>query len=346
MKMNQLPTWKDIKEFIVTSWKTMVVSMLAVLVIYAGAIWYSLSSQDELSMKQQELAMGEFAQYDLSTDDYEQLKKDEVSFTFYVENDNDTAFMNYNLLKTYLLSPEVLPQIKESLNLTYEVPDFFVLNIGRDTTEAMNISIGTGNYKDNKALANRLYDLFENEELEIFSGKNVYNLTEPAKTQSNGANGNIETSAMQISTANYYVLAALGVVVALVVGIFVALLQNYLKKEYTNTSLIHFKDVDNVVNLSHLHNNDNINEALHHSIIHPRNTGNKLILAQSSQRLDEILNSETSLLVYPSLLDISEDVVFDEVVLLIEKNNTTKSWVNDQKVLLENYSIPVKVILI
>lgn len=342
--MNQLPNWKDVKVFFRTSWKTIMISMIGFLILFASALWYSAASQDDLTAQQQELTLNELGQPGISQETYEKLKKDEVSFSFYVENEDGTAFMNYNLLKNYLLSPEVLPQIKEGLKLTYRVPDFFVINISRDTTEALHISIGTGKHSENMLLAQRLYDMFENKEVEIFEGKGVYTLTEPNKIDVEGIDATTETSELQPATTNYLVFAGLGIIVAFVFGVFVAMLQMLIKKEYTNPSIAHFKEIDKIVNLGHLHQDSTLDEALRHSIVHPQISGNKLILDQSG--LNNLVLDDTRYIFAASLLSIPEEVKFDEVIMIVKGNVTTKNWLKDQQVLLKNYSVPLKIILV
>lgn len=331
------------KVFIKNNWKTILISTGLFLLLYAGALWYTQRSTPELV--ETDASLGEAVLQGLTQEEYIALKEDEVSFSFYVENTDDTAFMNYNLLKNYLLSPQTLSQIKEGLDLEYEVLDYYVINISRDTTQALHINIGTGDYADNIALANRIYSLINEDKLDFFEDKDVYLLTQPKRILTT-EQSNTETSEVQPTSVNYVILGMLGFIISLFLGTVSAVLLSFFKKEYTLTSLAHFKGMEDVINLTHLKESHKQEEYLSYSILNPSPLSSKLVLMQKpSKELKEKLHQE-NIFFAESLLEIAISEKVEEVILVIEKNVTQKKWYHDQQMLLENFNVPIKIILL
>lgn len=342
--MYQLPTIKDLTVFLKNSWKTIVLSMVAFLLLYASALWYTQRTNPDVI--EPDAPLGASVLQGLTQEEYEMLKEDEVSFSFYVENSDDTAFMNYNMLKNYLLSPDIWATIVQGLDLSYEVADYYVLNISRDQTQALHINIGTGDYSENMLLANRLYDMIDNQEIDFFSDKNIYLLTRPKRVLLQEQGTNQESSEVQPDRVNYVLVAVVGVLIAFFFGIVVAIVLSFFKKEFTLTSLAHFNGVDDVVNLTHLKGIEEVDEHLLYSIVSPGNSGRKILLTQSN--LDHLKDKLTThnITMIQSLLDYPAESQIDRIVIVIEKDVTEKKWYNNQRLLLENHDASVKVILL
>lgn len=342
--MEQLPTWTDLKLFMKSSWKKIFSITLLLLLIYVAALSYTVVSQQKIP--NEEISSGEVTLKGITSEEHQALKEDEVSFSFYVENADDTAFMNYNLLKTVLLSPSVLPTLKEGLDLNYDVPDFYIINISRDNTNAMYINIGTGSLDENLLLANRIYEMLENNELSFFEHKNVYLLTKPRKIPLEEQIDNTETSDIKPSSVNYIILGLMGIFLSFIGGIVLTIISSFFKKEFVYTSLAHFRNVNKVINLTHLKDVKDPSEYLLQSILMSSAKGKKLVLTKSRiQELQEELLSQ-NIIVTSSLLEELVKEGIQEVIIIIEKNITEKNWYYNQRILLENYNIPIKVILL
>ena len=343
--MEQLPTWTDIKLFFKASWKTIVAVMFALFLLYGAALGYTVLSQRSLP-NEDEVVSGGVSLKGITKEEYLALKEDEVSFSFYVENADDTPFMNYNLLKTVLLSPTVFPSVTENLSLDYDVPDMYTINISRDNTNAMYMNIGTGNIKDNMKLANRLYTLLEKDELSFFADKKVYLLTKPKKVTLEEQLENAETSDVEPSSVNYILLALVGIIFAFIGGVVISVILSFFKKEFVFTSLVHFKNVNKVIDLSHLKDVEDPSEYLPQVIVQSSIKGEKLVLSQTSltELGSHLKSSEVTLA--SSLLQIQSNHDFKEAIVIIEKNKTEKNWYHNQKILLENYNIPIKIVLL
>lgn len=343
--MDQLPTWNDVKLFFKTSWKTISVTMVAFFLLYGAALWYTVRSQSEIA-SDQEVTSGGVALKGITREEYQALKEDEVTFSFYVENNDDTPFLNYNLLKTVLLSPTVFPEMTKELDLAYEVPDAYVLNISRDNMNVLYLNVGTGNYGENLALANRIYDALDKKELDFLSEKSVYLLNNPRKVPVEEQQETAGTSDIQPSSVNYVLLGILGLFLSFIGGVFIAVLQSFFQKEFALPTIVHFKDAEQVINLNALNKIENRSEYLKYSILHSKYPGRKLVLIQED--VEELIGqlSNENVLVVQSLLNVLSEEKFVEAVMVIKQKQTEKKWYKNQSILLKNYQIPLKIILL
>ena len=68
----------------------------------------------------------------------------------------------------------------------------------------------------------------------------------------------------------------------------------------------------------------------------------KGILPSISQKLKK---ESQSILVSDSILNVDASKTFDEIVLIVSRNNTSKDWFKQQRIQLANYSSQKKIIL-
>ena len=109
--MKNLPTMKETKGFLQDNKKTIIGTALAIVVLYALAIAYTLFTDGKVEeIKEIDPATG--LELQLITDsEYKALLENAVRFDFYVENTEGYAFTSFNLLESVLLSPEVYEMI-------------------------------------------------------------------------------------------------------------------------------------------------------------------------------------------------------------------------------------------
>lgn len=356
--MKNLPTMKETKEFLQDNKKTIVGTALALVILYALAIAYTLFSDDKVEeIKEIDPATG--LELQLITDsEYEALLEDAVRFDFYVENTEGYAFTNFNLLEAVLLSPEVYEAIDSVEPLVAadeieameegDIPANYMIDVDTDNeTSELHITVGTGDEAKNKAIATLLYEAVQDGTIPFFENKSIYLLSEPHVVQLE--KGPELTDETGNSSLLFYLVMGTGVFIGgLLLGMLLAFFRLFFKKEITDVFNYRMSDDDTVLDLSHA-NAAEQETALSHGIQHPAAT-RKLILSEEplAQTMEKRLQQmEGAPYVFAqSVLSADPLLHFDEVILVSRKNGTTKDWYKNQRTLLENYTTPIKIILI
>lgn len=372
--MNNLPTIKDVWSFLKDYKKIIIGTMLACLVLYGLAMTYSIYSSSKIENSER-VPVDENvdpSQEVLSTEEIKELQEDMVSFSFYIENAAAEQFTNYNLMKQLLISPETLDYVEEKTGIKIKPSPYHAVNMSLDhSTYVLTLSIGTGNANDNKTIADAYYDGIVNGEIPFFnSNKKVYMVTSPAVVDTeeilpaNGESTNEQNEDISITT-----ILALAIVVLIgsfVLGVLVALIYAASRKVITEPFSYEVQEDDTILNLSPiLMNGDektNSNTIVH-AISHPKKKV-KLILSEHTlpdDIVDKLSDSFSSLHEYSEstsnttstyisilndLTDVNPTLPIEEVVIISEKNKTTKEWYSRQRLLLKNYQVDVKVIQI
>ena len=356
--MKNLPTMKETKAFMQDNKKTIIGTALAIVVLYALAIAYTLFSDDKVEeIKEIDPATG--LELQLITDaEYEALLEDAVRFDFYVENTEGYAFTSFNLLESVLLSPEVYEMIHsvEPIIATEEIeameegdiPANYMIDVATnyDTSE-LHITVGTGDEAKNEVIATLLYQAIQEGTIPFFANKSVYMLSEPHVVQLE--KGPEPTDESGSASALLYLVMGAGLFIGgLLLGMLVAFFRLFFKKEITDVFNYRMSDDDTVLDLSHTIAAEQ-ETALAHGIQHPA-AARKLILSEESlaptvqKRLEQMAGAPY--VFAQSVLAADPLLHFEEIILVSRKNGTTKDWYKNQRTLLENYATPIKIILI
>ena len=356
--MKNLPTMKETKEFLQDNKKTIVGTALALVILYALAIAYTLFSDDKVEeIKEIDPATG--LELQLITDaEYKSLLENAVRFDFYVENTEGYAFTNFNLMEAVLLSPEVYAAIDsvepivatDAIEAMEEgdIPANYMIDVDTDyDTSELHITVGTGDEAKNEAIATALYEAMQAGTIPFFENKSIYLLSEPHVVQlEKGPEATDETGTS--SPLLYLVMGAGLFIGGLLFGMLIAFFRLFFKKEITDVFNYRMSDDDKVLDLSHTTAAEQ-EAALEHGIQHPAAT-RKLILSEEPLAptvQKRLLQMEGAPYVFaPSVLSADPLLSFDEVILVSRKNGTTKGWYKNQRTLLENYATPIKIILI
>lgn len=372
--MNNLPTLKDVMSFLKDYKKIILGTMIACLVLYALGMGYTIYSNSKVEERGEPSDLNiNSSQGVLSPEVMRNLQEDVVSFNFYIENDSAEQFTNYNLMKQLLISPESLAYIEEKAGKEIEPSPFHAVNMSLDhSTYVLTLSIGTGNYTDNKAIAQAYYNGIINGEIPFFStNKKVYMVSEPARVDTeevipvNGESTNAENE--DISIATLIALAVAVMIGSFVLGVFIALIYAMNRKVIADPFNLEQKDDDVVLNLSSFilkGNEESRAETIEHAIRHPKKK-TKIILSEHSlpdilvnkisssfsplkeyEAVSGKIDNDSYASIFNDLTEVNPSLLIEEVIIISEKNKTTKEWYLRQRSLLENYHADVKVIQI
>lgn len=363
--MDQLPTLDDVVSFIKSHLKIIILTVIAGFIFYGIGLFYTIYSDNKtLSQEVNQSESINSGDLSLTQEELDELQKDRVSFNFYVENEDATPFVNYNLLKKLLITPDVMGAIQDKAGVSIKSNLDDVVNITLDTTSnLLEMSIGTGNYKTNKAIANTLYNAMKDGKIQFFNNKSIYMSSVPVKNKKALATteGTISLESTSLSTKKVVIYGFLVGIFSIILGIIIAIMYSATRKEISDTFTYSYKEDDVLLNFNNLKDSSiqEKNERIIHAIIHPkRNT--KLVLSETDLNeqlkidLENKLNTISqeleiqpfTMVVAKDLSEVNPLLQIDEVTIIIKKKETTKIWYKNQRNLLENYNAPVKVIQI
>lgn len=369
--MNNLPTFKDVLAFIKDNLKIIISTMIVFLVIYGLGLGYSLytnSKVEELGDISSGIESGSESSSVLSPEKVEKLKKDSVSFEFYVETPEANQFTNYNLMKQLLIAPTVLKNIEEAAGTKITPAPNFSVHVSLDhSTYILTLSVGTGNYEDNMAIAKAYYNGMNEGTIPFFSNnKSVYMVTEPKIVSDEMLTEDSESTLAESEETSVITMILLGVVVLIasfILGVIIALIYSMTRKEISD-SFSYVRSEEDVILNFHQLNDHNQNEKISkvaHAVLHPEKNV-KVLLTESIldnkiiNGLKESIPFNTELPVNNELAgdaviinvhDITElnpRIKVDEFIFICEVNKTTKKWYHEQRLQIENYDAIVKVI--
>lgn len=363
--MDQLPTLKDVVSFIKDNWKIIALTTIAGVILYGIGVAYTNYSNEKATSE--EAVQGESnnsGNLVLNQKERDDLQKKRVSFDFYVENEDGTPFVNYNLLKELLTTDDVSKLIEDKTEIAIEPTPKQAINVTLDSTSnILEVSVGTGSFKSNKLISNALYDAMKNGDIQFFNNKHIYISTPPYKNENSIAEneGTITVDSMGISSKKLVIYGALAIIISMIVGVIIAVIHSMTRKEISDTFTYGYKEDDILLNFTNKKNSsiEEKNRLMIHAVLHPKKV-TKLILSelalneQIKNELENQLNvSSQELDVQPTNIVIAQDlsevnplIQIDEVNILLNNKETTKNWYKNQRNQLKNYNAPVKVIQI
>lgn len=355
--MMHLPTTKQLKGFLKDNKKTVWLTALATLLLYALGIGYTLFSNGAVE-EEQEIDPETGLEVNLITgEEYAALHEGAARFEIYIENDEGSAFTNSALLEAMLLSPAVFATIDTAEKVTVaqeiealedgDIPAKYILDITNDPVDnSLNVTVGTGDADKNLAIAAVLYDMISNKELTLLENKNVSMLSDPhAVVIENGPEKTEEEEGL--GPVGYAVMAVAVLIAGTVLGILIAFSRLFFKKEVTDVFNYRESDQDTIIDLT-LFNEGKIDDELVHTIQYPA-AQHKLILsdpALPSEVQERLLKDTATNYVFASdIVAADPKLTFDEIILVSQKHVTNKAWYKKQRTLLANYTAPIKIVL-
>lgn len=283
------------------------------------------------------------------------LKDRAYRFMFFLTNENGEPFGNLNMMRAIFRHPDVVSQAEEiigeelvpdptlSVNiLSYADSGLFELNLGRETDEL------------SEELAHAYYQLLENDEIAVLSDFNVtlfedvpIPLSQLEEVEEVEESVTVERS-RSLLIRNVILFSIIGVFGGLLIGLGISFFKMLTSKNISALFTYENDFTDKIVRLNHLSNANEIVEKANQNIIYPKNQS-KLILVDENQQertlkiLDDLIKEE-NITVLNDISQLNTTKIIDEVIILSELNNSRKDWYNNQRVQLNGYSIPIKII--
>lgn len=276
--------------------------------------------------------------------------------TIYAEHENHEPIANTTFMREVFRNKEVLTYIEDRLGeeltpaLEFAV---HVENLGNSGIYELHFQRGTP--EESLELGYIMMDAIAEEVIPVLDNKLVYFIDEEPEVivgdYSDYIDGMNQESGLSVRAIlrDIVLYGIIALIVGLIIGILLALLSAVLNRKVTALYDYVREDSDKVVRLNHLRKMD-ANEKIEKGIknINLPSAHNKVVLYDKATEgeLNGILSNLSSNVSHYTDFSLVNDNMqtIDEVVLLATVNKTSKSWYNNQRVQLNGYNIPIKVI--
>lgn len=364
--MRNIPSKEEVIGYINKDKKTIFLTMVLSGILFSLLIAYSLYSQySELTEEDQFLSQEEVVEIlekepeEVSVEEVreieEALEQNRYSFGVLIEREDQSLYNYPDLITEFLISEELVSYVEENTGETLLPSPELAVEVSEDSqTKIQYIMVGTANEEDNIALAQAYYQAFQNNEMiPALEDKLVYMMDEEPFLVEEETWMDIVFEQIQLFSPLQTIV---GLFISLVLGFFlgvaIVLLHTILRKEIPFMYELKEEESDKVIYMNKLKGLDtqDLYRKLAHSILmFPNNE--KLILSQKpikEELFKEIRQQENS---YDSLqvkivkdVEESENLTkYDEVIILVDQNNTTKAWYRNQRIQLERVEMPVTI---
>lgn len=272
------------------------------------------------------------------------LNAEAVEFRVFIESTDQSPLSDAGLLKDFLILDDVVDFVENEANTQIEIDrDLAVIVSRRTGNPVLSVQVRTGSLEDNMAIAEAYMDAFEEEVIPLLNNREVYLLDEEP--------GPYEERMINLIMENLGIFApmsmVIGTVVAFIAGLFigivVSVLKSYKQGKLDELTILSHNEGDKIIPLYKLKDKSMIEKQVHFAIKHPADL-KKVLLCEniSDEKVSDSLRNVVDC--FEDVSEIKADVNYDEVILLIYLDNTTKEWYNSQRVQLENVDAKVKII--
>lgn len=357
--MKNILSVEDAKLFFKKNKAIIIITTIVTALLYAALAIYNLYNAtviEELEEVPQELTQEQIVEIldqepeEIIADELnsvqESLDANAVEFRFFIEEEEQRPFDDANLLKDFLVLDEVIQYVESEAGVPIPLdPELAVIVQKRESQPVLSLQIRTGDLEDNTRIANAYRTAFAEGVVPFVNSRELYVLDdEPEPYEENILIQILEN--MQIASP---VSIAIGTVAALVFGFVLGLLIAAIKSMFSNKvnelTILQNETTDEIIPLYKLKDNSAaLNDRVIQAVLYPESK-KKFVLIQNS--LDKDVSVRLEKAEIPVVHDVSEintKVLYEEVVILTSIESTTKDWYQSQRIQLNNFKVPVKII--
>lgn len=342
--------WLEIKRFLKENKKNIIIGTLFLGVLLGGAITFlNLNNSEE----EQETEI---------EDSREVFENDSRSayFRFYIEKIDGSSFSNAATLNELFNIEELYERVLDETDINIkeikefaedkEIIDFSPVKVKINGDSNIYTAIfETGNNKDNLTLANYYYNYLFNNQFSILEKHTIYSLVEPELVKDIEKKEE-DTKVVQSKKSNFEWIK--NIIINLIIGFIlsvVLVIGILLLKELFGNKLNYFfgydaEEFDDFILYDKKLNNK---KSIQYFLDLPH-SANKLILIESgiNQEQKRLLfdNSNSNINISNAIDNTSTSEIYDEIILIIKVNETTRKWYNEQKKLINLHEAKTKII--
>lgn len=277
-------------------------------------------------------------------------------FMFFVENSSGDPIGNLNMMRAIFRHENVVSSIEDRIGEELTPDPMISINVISYADSGLyELQLGRGTREDSKELAEVMHELLVSEEIPVMSQFNVSMFEEEPIALREFVDENeidetivVERDNMEL-IRNLILYTVIGVIGGLTLGFFIAFIRVYLSPVISSLFNYEKDFTDKIVRLNRLKGSEEERiQKAHQNIAYPERH-KKLVLVSERTRpyVEGILNglsSDTNVTVLSDFTEVTADSEFDEVILLSKVNQTTRQWYNEQRLQLNGYDLPVKII--
>lgn len=276
--------------------------------------------------------------------------------TLYAEHEDHEPIANTTFMREILRNKDVIDYIENSLNAELTPAIDFAVHIENLANSGVyELHFQRGTQEDSLELAHIVMDAINDDIVPVLDNKNVYFIEdEPELVEqdySDYIDENNENAGFSIGSLirDVVMFGVIGVAAGSVIGIVIALLGILMNKNVTALYDYVRKDTDKVVRLNHLKNVSQ-EEYLQKGLtnINTPSENNKVVLFDENTKDEwtELFGKLTdNVSTYTDFSNANKEMEkIEELIILSKVNKTSKEWYNNQRVQLNGYNIPIKII--
>lgn len=360
----------DFKQFFKQKKGTVVTIMLIVSIVFAGVTLYQSfrevntsgddtevseeesedqSVRDLLERDPEELSANELA----VIDDY--LFEEAYAFRFYVENVDGSVFARTNLLEQVFLSEDVLSMIEEETQTDLTIIEDYFLDLDYNSTNVVfTLTIGTGDAELSAAISQIYFDALSDGTLPVLDDKLVFLFeNQPLSVQSEEAMEELSApeETNDIAWVDVLINGIAGLFIGLGFGMMAAYLQGVYQSKVHPLFNLNLLSKDMYINLTDGRVSKEVDYSELKQVIAYPEGKEKLVVAQNPDVIQSL--KDVFLKTQPAGIEIQENVYaakpasdIDEVIIIIEDNETDKKWYRKQKTNSKLFKSEIKIIKI
>lgn len=365
--------FKDFYRFLIDNKKTIVSTIVVTLIMglaFAGLSNLGLDDSDTVNTKPVESSKliseekyEEYAEWPIEQFTDPQIKQMQAyllpkayKITLYTEHEDYEPITNTTFMREVFRNNDVIDYIEENLdeNLTPNV-DFAIHIENLGNSGVYELHFQRGSQEKSLELAYTVMDAIDQDVIPVLKNKNVYFVEEePELVQQDYSDSENEITdnfnfSIKSLIKDVIIFGLIGIILGTIVGISIALLGLVTSKNVTALFDYAQKDSDKVVRLNHLKQVDQ-KEYLNKGLININTPTIKSKVVLYDEKTKEAWNDlfarlKPNVSKYNDFANVSSEIKdIDEVIILSKINETSKAWYNNQRVQLNGYNIPIKII--
>lgn len=283
----------------------------------------------------------------------EYLASEAYTFEFYIEDENQNPYTQYRTLKELLTTKEMTQKIEEKVGFKFKPDSKRGVILGLEPgTNLMWVTVGVGDEEANLAFAQAYLDLLSSEDFNFLENKTIYLINnEPIPVESLETTEPESVEAPMTGNSSVIVTAILAATVGVIAGIIVAFIKLFTSKRI---SYLYDYDTSEDVRIYKFLSNKNhrVDGDISYAVAMPPHS-HYMLLTESALAQDQLTALEQTLptnAVLNRVHDLStiavDDQLSSQIVVLIERNKTTKEWYKNQRNKLELLNVAYKIVQI
>lgn len=292
-------------------------------------------------------------------------------FKFYVEDENQQAFTNTVLLNQYIRTEENLATISQDTNTDlleeYEDQKYSlqlsptdtipVIEIRKDSqSQLMTLYVRLENPEDNLKIANYLFDEIANKNISVLENKEIYLFLEPEVFEES-----INTKRNQGILSNLNIVEMILIpIVLLILSIILVTVIHVIRETFSRKLNFSFSYTTDEATSFNLYSSKLDNKYEISKFLSAPGFTEKLIITQNNLPELKNINENVTLNEAQNMLEIDTTNFYianelenteimqqiSEIILIVECEETDRSWFNEQKKVASLYDKPIKVLQI